>query len=260
VMALHVVWEWEWQAAGDARVKKMGLAQLACFVFFGYARALRGEEISKIEVTGVIKYFADGATTNPPPHMTLSLIRRFKQESWDQHFLPVAAVIRSGLRLRKWTERLLDEKRAAGLITGFMFLNYGGNVAKAAAFEEQLITRLEWIQQNTEGIIPASINLWEEFGVRRSMRRGATTEAPNAGIDGATIDANNGWRNVEAAKGKMPRYSMRQRYKQVVHDLIHQLKFSLGIWGSGRGGFRTQYVYVWAFIWLLCPETLGQEK
>jgi hypothetical protein len=60
------------------------------------------------------------------------------------------------------------------------------------------VERLEWIQQNTSGVIPLTVNLWEEFGVRRSMRRGATTEALNAGIDG--IDANNGWRKVEAAK------------------------------------------------------------
>jgi hypothetical protein len=114
-------------------------------------------------------------------------------------------------------ERLLDEKR--GLTTGFMFRIPGGDVAEASDFEEQLIRRPEWIQ-NTEGIITASINCWEEFGVRRSMTKGATTEARNAGIDGATI--NNGWRKVEAAKGKMPRYSMLQRYTQVVYDLSHQ--------------------------------------
>jgi hypothetical protein len=87
-----------------------------------------------------------------------------------------------------------------------MFLDPGEKVAKAADFEEQLIMRLEWIEQNTDAIIPVSNNLSEEFGVRMSMRRGATTEALNAGIDGATIDANNGWRKLEAAKGKMPRY------------------------------------------------------
>jgi hypothetical protein len=54
------------------------------------------------------------------------------------------------------------------------------------------VEKLEWIQQNTSGIIPLTINLWEEFGVRRSMWRGATTEALNAGIDDPTIDANNG--------------------------------------------------------------------
>jgi hypothetical protein len=48
VMPLQVVLEREWQAAGDSRVKKAGVAQLACFVFFGYARGLRGEEIPKI--------------------------------------------------------------------------------------------------------------------------------------------------------------------------------------------------------------------
>jgi hypothetical protein len=92
-----------------------------------------------------------------------------------------------------------------------------------------LITRLEWIKQNNEGIIPIPINLCEEFGVRIYMRRGATTKAINAGIHGATIDANNGWIKVEADKGKIPRCSMRQRYTQVVHDLIHQFKLSLGI-------------------------------
>jgi hypothetical protein len=88
---------------------------------------------------------------------------------------------------------------------------------------------MEWIQQSTEGIIMASINLWEEFGIRGSMRRGSTTETLNAGIDGDKIDLNNSWRKVEAAKGKMPRYSMRQRYTQTAHDLIHRLKLSLGI-------------------------------
>jgi hypothetical protein len=61
------------------------------------------------------------------------------------------------------------------------------------------------------------------------MRRRVTIEALNAGIDGPTIDANNGWLKVEAAKGKMPRYSMRQRYTQVFQDLKHQLMFSLGM-------------------------------
>jgi hypothetical protein len=69
-------------------------------------------------------------------------------------------------------------------------------ILRAADFEEALIERLEWIQQNTTGIIPVAIDLWAEFGVRRSMRRGATTEALNAGIDGPTVDANNGWRKI----------------------------------------------------------------
>jgi hypothetical protein len=61
------------------------------------------------------------------------------------------------------------------------------------------------------------------------MRRGATLEALNTNMDGPTIDANDGWRKVEAAKGEMLRYSMRQRYTQFFQNLKHQLMLSLGI-------------------------------
>jgi hypothetical protein len=47
VATLQVVLERNCQAAGDSREKKMGVAQLACFVFFGYARALRDKGNSK---------------------------------------------------------------------------------------------------------------------------------------------------------------------------------------------------------------------
>jgi hypothetical protein len=109
-----------------------------------------------------------------------------------------------------------------------MFRKKDDKLVKVVYFEELIIERLEWIQQITEGIIPKSVNLWEEFGVRKSMRRGATTSALIAGLDGPTIDANNGCK-VEAAKGKMLRYSMRQKYTQVLQDLRHQMMFSLGI-------------------------------
>jgi hypothetical protein len=60
----------------------------------------------------------------------------------------------------------------------------GGKRANASYFEESIIKSLEWIQWNTEGIIPKSVNL---------TRRGETTAALNAGLDGLTIDAINGW-------------------------------------------------------------------
>jgi hypothetical protein len=195
VIALQEMMEEEWGAARLKAGKRLEIAQLACFVFLGYARALRGEEITKIELSGVRKYFTDGALESQ--HVTLSLIGRFKQmEGEPQHFLPIAAETGSGLRIREWVEILLeillDEKARVGLTTGFVFLKKDGTPAKDIYFEEALVEKLEWIQQNTSGIIPLTINLWEEFGVMRSMRRGATTEALKAGIDGPTINANNG--------------------------------------------------------------------
>jgi hypothetical protein len=50
VIALQVMMEEEWGAARLEAGKRLEIAQLACFVFLGYARALRGEEITKIEL------------------------------------------------------------------------------------------------------------------------------------------------------------------------------------------------------------------
>jgi hypothetical protein len=133
-------------------------------------------------------------------------------EGGHQHFFPIAAETGSGLRIREWVGRLMDEKARVGLTMGFVFLKIDGFPDKAIYLKEDLVENLEWIQQNTSGIIPLTINLWDEVGVRISIRRGATKEASNAVIDGPTIEANNRWRKMEAAKEKMPRFSMRQRY------------------------------------------------
>jgi hypothetical protein len=76
-IALQGLLEEEWAAAQHDVVKRLDIAQLASFVFLGYDRALRGDEINKIEIDGVRKYFFDGALE--PKHITLSLIGSFKQ-------------------------------------------------------------------------------------------------------------------------------------------------------------------------------------
>jgi hypothetical protein len=90
-IALQGLLEEKWVAARHDAVKRLEIAQLACFVFLGYARALRGEEITRIELGGVQKYLAYGSLE--PKHFTLSLIGHFKQlEGEQQNFLPVAAL------------------------------------------------------------------------------------------------------------------------------------------------------------------------
>jgi hypothetical protein len=43
----------------------MEIAHLAVFVMIGYSRVLRGEEIPKLEITGLLKHFAEGDKTTP---------------------------------------------------------------------------------------------------------------------------------------------------------------------------------------------------
>jgi hypothetical protein len=71
----------------------------------------------------------------PPPCDFVSNWKIQASRGRHHHLLPVAAVMGSGLRLRNWMDRLLDEKRAAGLTTGFVFLTPRGKVANASDFE-----------------------------------------------------------------------------------------------------------------------------
>jgi hypothetical protein len=70
-IAMQGLLEEEWAAAQHDTVKRLDIAHLESFVFLGYARALRGEEITKIELGGERTYFTDGALE--PKHVTLSL-------------------------------------------------------------------------------------------------------------------------------------------------------------------------------------------
>jgi hypothetical protein len=97
------VMEWEWTNAGSLMENKMEIAQLAVFVMVRYARALRDEEIPKIEIIGLLEHFTESDKTVPKHVMLLFLVGRFKQEDGErQHFLPVVVVTRSGLRIRDW--------------------------------------------------------------------------------------------------------------------------------------------------------------
>jgi hypothetical protein len=108
------VMEGEWIQAVAFREREMEIAQLVVFVMVGYARALRGEEIPKLEITGLLKHFAEGEKTTPK-HIMLSLVGRFKKGNGErQHYLPVAAVTGSGLRIRDWIRRLLEMKVRSG--------------------------------------------------------------------------------------------------------------------------------------------------
>jgi hypothetical protein len=136
-VALQVRFEKEWEAARDNAGNRLEIAQLACFALLAYARALRGEEITKIELSGVRKYFGDGAIE--PQHVTLSLIRRLKQvEGEHQHFLPVAAVTGSGLRIREWAGRLLKEKEMTGVISNFHVPEKGWKACSSRGFWRSL--------------------------------------------------------------------------------------------------------------------------
>jgi len=72
----------------------------------------------------------------------------------------------------------------------------------------------------------AKMQVYEEFGISRSFRRGATTEARNQQVPESDINLMNRWRNFEKAGGKRPRMRMQDHYSDISLMIPSLLRFS----------------------------------
>ena len=59
------------------------------------------------------------------------------------------------------------------------------------------------------------VNIGEEYGLRRSLRRGSNTEARNLKVRQPVIDMNNRWRKWESSKGRRPAMEMSAHYTEI---------------------------------------------
>jgi hypothetical protein len=77
------------------------------------------------------------------------------------------------------------------------------------------------------------------------MRSAANTEALKAGIDGPTIDANNGWRKVESAKGKNAEIFNAPKIYPSLSGLETSADFFFGHLRETEGGFGISVIQYW---------------
>jgi hypothetical protein len=151
--------ELDWEAAEKGRDEGLWITQLRVYCLAGYTRALRGEEITKIELGVVQKHFVDGGTS-ATPHVMFTLVGRFKGEQGGHHHLmPVADITGSGLEVRKWMERLLQAKEKWCVVAGFMFARRDGFRAKSSDFEMDIADRLVWVQNHYPGVITKEVDI-----------------------------------------------------------------------------------------------------
>jgi hypothetical protein len=157
--------ELDWEVAENGGDERLWISQLGFLCLAGYARALRGEEITKIELGGARKHFVGGGTS-ASPHFMFALADRFKAgQGGRHHLMPVAAITGSGLEVRKWTERLLQAKYKRGVVAGFMFARRDGSRAKSSDFEMDIADRLVWVQNHYHRVIPKEVDIYAHFGV-----------------------------------------------------------------------------------------------
>jgi hypothetical protein len=167
---------------------------------------------------------------NNVEYVIVPLLGHFKGETGIQyHLTPLVARTGSGIEVKKWILRLIGVREEVGITNGPAFCDSFGNIAQTKIYENAILERFCVIQRLPNSPIAKDVNVYEEFGVRRSFRRGSTSEARVRGVDDKIVDFINRWRNYENAKGRKPRRAMRDHYTDIEILVPGLLQYSMAL-------------------------------
>jgi hypothetical protein len=215
--------EWE-DGVGVQRERATLLGAYSAVAFCG---SFRGHEVFLVDLHGLIKYSQSHLVEDGLCYRIVPLLGRFKNEDGERyHLTPLAERTASGIELGVWVGRLVDLKLLQGLDRGPAFSNRVGQPIDTRWLELEILDRLHLIQGERPDLIPQDVNVHDEYGISRSFRRGATTQARNQGVAENDINAMNRWRNAENAQGRKPRLKMQDHYSDIRQMVPTLLRFS----------------------------------
>jgi DNA-binding XRE family transcriptional regulator len=188
---------------------------VGAYFVLGFVCSLRGPEGFMLDLSELLDNIQFGKE-DAESHVVAPLLGRFKNEQGERcHMLPMASRTQSGLNPREWLERLALMNQEKDRRNGPAFADKAGNVAKASSYEMKFHEALLHIQENHPRLIPPTVDVVEEYGIDRSLRRGSLTHARNMGVSGSDLDLINRWRLVEKAQGRKPAMRMRDHYSDI---------------------------------------------
>jgi hypothetical protein len=233
ILHSYTLLEEDWKKFSGDPDMRLQTALTAMILVGGFSGGLRGEELPKLELGAIRKHW-DEAIHHNTPHVPLVLAGRFKMSDGEKlFFLPLACESKSGIHIRLWTHRLLEAYGALRVYHGPVF-RMGGRREKVKRsamgdLDPLLHGILIRVQERWPRVLPPSVKISDEFSVRRSLRRGSTTEASNRGIPKEVIEANQRWGKHQRSRGVLPGMSMMERYSDARANIGYLIRYSLGL-------------------------------
>ena len=203
------------------------------FIAILYGGSLRGNEGLMLDADQLGRHIRLGLD-HEIPHVLVPLYGFWKGESGERfHIIPIVSISRTGIEFRWWLEQLLiclDKEGKLGQ-GGPAFCNSNGTLIKGSRLEGIIVDTMVSIQDDQEGDspFPKSLNIPEDFGIYRSFRRGATTEATDQNISEFTIKLVNRWERYERARGRLPNMGIMEHYLEVSGLVRKILSFSASL-------------------------------
>ena len=207
--------------------------ELGYFCLVAWLGALRGNEVMYINLGETLKLLQMAKDEKGSPHAPLVLQGKFKNSKAETKYIFVLSCETASkfpANILKWTERICKLRRREGRESGWMFAHKEGpkkgKQLPMTFLEGNLMEVLDEIQETRSDLIPRELDIREEYGVFRSFRRGATTEAGNKRVRKTTIELNNSWRKQEASRGKHVTADMVTYYTEIMLAKDSRLDFS----------------------------------
>jgi len=212
--ALLSMYELEWEKDGWNMPAQAMCA--AMFLLVSCLGGMRGYEVVWTDL-GALRYdlqycedLGDYSAISWP------VVGRFKARGGvaDCYMVPIAGETRSGIRFFEWTRRFVVRMAREGYFEGWAFRREDGRRAVAGDYREDIFTKLEKIQQETDLIDP-ECKVWEDYGVQRSGRRFFTTECAIQGASTHEIELQCRWSTDRANGERTVQRSMVHTYSEV---------------------------------------------
>jgi hypothetical protein len=188
MLALLTRLEERWMALPNGNLKDDTLGALA-YSSLLFTNALRGNEGFKLELSGLlIAILTEDGDTLKFPHVVAPLLGRFKGRDGEQlHLLFMVPVIHSGIKVRCYLEWLVARRLEQGLLRGPAFCDQSGKEIGSGLYEDLILGVLhalqdwEMAQASNDHKLLEGVDIDERYGIFRSFKRGAITQAQEEG-------------------------------------------------------------------------------
>jgi hypothetical protein len=202
----------------------------------GFSAALRGEEIPRLDLGAMRKNWIEALSHPSSPHVPYVLIGRFKNVTGEKEFhQPVVFTTASGIDNRKWAHRAIVAYENVQVTTWPMFRVAGQRAgaktrrSKMGDLDPAFHEVLKRVLERWPHVIQAAVKVEDDYSVRRSLRRGSTSQAHNQGIPESVVEANQRWRKHERSQGVLPSMGMMERYSDAKASIKTLLRYSEGL-------------------------------
>jgi len=173
IHGLLEVLERDW-AVAQTEAEKEVIGLLGAYTVIAFCGSFHGNEVFLVDFHGTKKYLDSPEVEEGV--VIIPLLGRYKGETGDRyHLTPLAASTSSGIQVKLWVSRLVATKVAHGQARGPLFSTRCGTLVNPSLVETELMDRRQGLKDSQVGLIPADVDVLEDFGISRSFRRGATS-------------------------------------------------------------------------------------